>query len=77
MYKLKDIQPGMTVVLRNGQRRVVVADGVLQIDPACGAKYAAGPQLHLDEYDNRLQHPIPGFDITAVWDPYIGPLWQE
>lgn len=77
MYNLRDIKPGMTLVLRNGTRRIVREDGVLTCDPTCGAKYAAGPALYLDEYCSRLLHPNPALDIVAVWDPEAGPLWQR
>lgn len=74
MYTPKDIKPGMTVVLRNGQRRIVRAGGLLEIDPACGSKYAAR-KTYLDEYCDGLLHRASGYDIMAVWDPNVGPLW--
>ena len=76
MYTLKDIKPGMRLVLRNGSQRVVLGNGTLVVDPACGAKYA-GRALYLDEYCSKLRHPLPGYDIMAVWDPNVGPLWQR
>lgn len=74
MFRKKDIKPGMVVVLRDGSRRLVKDDGVLVMDPTCGAKYAFCTTLHLDEYCDRLLHPLPGYDIMAVWDAATGPL---
>lgn len=75
MFTKKDIQPGMVVVLRNGQNRLVTEGLLLVCDSSCGAKYAAGPALYLDEYCDRLLHPFPTYDIMAVWDANTGPLW--
>jgi hypothetical protein len=76
LFEKKDIKPGMTVVLSNGQRRIVRADGLLEMDPACGSKYAAR-RTHLVEYCDGLRHRASGYDIVAVWDPEAGPLWQR
>lgn len=75
VFTKNDIEPGMVVALHDGTRRLVREDMVLVCDPRCGAKYANGPELHLDEYCSRMLHPIPDYDIVRVWDPHIGPLW--
>lgn len=77
MYTPKDIKPGMTVVLRNGRTLLVTEDRLLVCDSSCGAKYATLRALHLDEYCGRLLHTVPSYDIMAVWDPNVGPLWQR
>ena len=74
-FSKKDIKPGQVVVLRNGQNRRVTEGMMLVCDPGCGAKYAVGPALYLDEYCDRMLHSFPTYDIMAVWDADTGPLW--